>query len=94
MLPDENEERFFDYSLRVRYKPRVSSWEKFTLATTLYTWSPNEVAHCLVSLVGTICLWLHVNHLTLVYSLECPLSLVVGASRWEIFSVLPGRPFD
>jgi hypothetical protein len=25
-------------------KPRVLSWEKFTLATTLCTWSPNELA--------------------------------------------------
>jgi hypothetical protein len=48
-FPDENEESFFDCSLRVQYKPRVSSWGKFTLATTLCTWSPNEVAHFLVS---------------------------------------------
>jgi hypothetical protein len=48
-LPDENEERFFECYPRVRYKPWVSSWGKFTLATTLCTWSPNEVAHCLVS---------------------------------------------
>jgi hypothetical protein len=31
------------------YKPRVLSWGKFTLTTTLCTWCPNEVAHCLVS---------------------------------------------
>jgi hypothetical protein len=51
-LHDENEESFYDYSLRVRYKPRVPLWRKFTLATTLCTWSPNEVAHCLVSSCG------------------------------------------
>jgi hypothetical protein len=28
---------------------RVSLWSKFTLARTLCTWSPNKVAHCLVS---------------------------------------------
>jgi hypothetical protein len=50
-FPDENEESFYDCSPRVRYKSRVNSWEKITLATTLCTWSPNEVAHCLVSLV-------------------------------------------
>jgi hypothetical protein len=48
-LLDKNEESFFDCSPRVRYKPWVSSWEKITLATTLCTWSSNEVAHCLVS---------------------------------------------
>jgi hypothetical protein len=41
-------ESFFDCSPRVQYKPRVSSSGKFTLAITLCTWSPNEVAHCLV----------------------------------------------
>jgi hypothetical protein len=45
----ENEESFFDCSPRVQYKTRVSSCGKFTLSTTLCTWSPNEVAHCLVS---------------------------------------------
>jgi hypothetical protein len=49
LLSDENEERIFNCSPRVQYKPQVSSWGKFTLATTLYTWSPNEVAHYLVS---------------------------------------------
>jgi hypothetical protein len=51
-LLDENEESFFDFSLRVRYKPWVSLCRKFTLATTLCTWSPNKVAHCLMSSMG------------------------------------------
>jgi hypothetical protein len=29
--------------------PELSLWGKFTLATTLCTWSANKVAHCLVS---------------------------------------------
>jgi hypothetical protein len=45
----KNNESFFDCSPRIRYKPRVSSWGKFTLATTLCTWSPNKLAPCLVS---------------------------------------------
>jgi hypothetical protein len=45
--PDKNEESFYDCSPRVQYKSRVSSWGKLSLA--LYTWSPNKVAHCLVS---------------------------------------------
>jgi hypothetical protein len=48
-LFDENEESFYDCSLRVRYKPQVPSWGKCTLATTHCTWSPNEVTHYLVS---------------------------------------------
>jgi hypothetical protein len=46
---NKNDERFFEFSSRIRYKPWVSSWEKLTLATTLCTWSPNELAPCLVS---------------------------------------------
>jgi hypothetical protein len=45
----KNDASFYDCSSRVRYKPRVFSWGKFTLATTLYTWSPNKLAPCLVS---------------------------------------------
>jgi hypothetical protein len=37
----KNDKRFCDCSPRFRYKPRVCSWGKFTLATTLCTWSPN-----------------------------------------------------
>jgi hypothetical protein len=48
-LHNENKESFFNYSPRVRYKSRVSSCGKFTLATTLCTWSPKEMAHFLVS---------------------------------------------
>jgi hypothetical protein len=40
----KNDESFFNYSPRILYKYRVSSWGKFTLATTLCTWSPNELA--------------------------------------------------
>jgi hypothetical protein len=59
-LADENKESFFDCSSRVRYKPRVPSWGKFTLATTLCTWSPNEVAHCLVSSVSLANFWFRI----------------------------------
>jgi hypothetical protein len=45
------EESFLNCSLIVPYKLRVSSWRKFTLATTLCTWSPHELAPCLVSSV-------------------------------------------
>jgi hypothetical protein len=55
-LLDENEESVFNCFPKVRYKPRVSSWEKFTLARTLCTWSPNELAPCLVSSVWRMAL--------------------------------------
>jgi hypothetical protein len=42
----KNDGSFCGCSPRVWYKPRVSSWGKFTLATTLCTWSPN-LAHLL-----------------------------------------------
>jgi hypothetical protein len=42
----KNDKSFCNRSPRVRYKPRVPSWGKFTLATTLCTWSPN-LAHLL-----------------------------------------------
>jgi hypothetical protein len=45
----KNEESFFDCSPRVWYKPWVSSWEKFTLDTTLCSWSSNELTPYLVS---------------------------------------------
>jgi hypothetical protein len=48
-LPDENKEIFLTIPREFDIKPRVPSWGKFTLATTLFTWSLNEVAHYLVS---------------------------------------------
>jgi hypothetical protein len=45
MLPHGNEESFFNYSLGVRYLPRVIRVGKITLATTLCTWSLNEKWH-------------------------------------------------
>jgi hypothetical protein len=44
----ERRERFWLFP-GSRYKPRVSSWRKFTFAITLCTWNTNEMAHCLVS---------------------------------------------
>jgi hypothetical protein len=51
-LLKEERRVFFECSPRVRYKPRVSSWRKFTHATTLSTWSTNELAPFLVSSPG------------------------------------------
>jgi hypothetical protein len=48
-LPDKNEESFSTVHLEFDINPELSSWGKFTLAATLHSWSPDEVAHCLVS---------------------------------------------
>jgi hypothetical protein len=48
-LSDKNEESFSTVPLEFDINLELSSWRKFTLAATLHSWSPNEVAHCLVS---------------------------------------------
>jgi hypothetical protein len=39
----KDEHSFFTVPREFDIKPRVLSWGKFTLATTLYTWSPDEL---------------------------------------------------
>jgi hypothetical protein len=51
---------------RVQYKPRVHSWGKFTLATTLCTWSPN-LAHLLSVISYNIFYYCNMNIVTRSY---------------------------